>query len=168
VARLAALYVGFLDDVGLEGVTVIRNSIGGWIAAEIAPLDSRRITCIVLLDAVGIEVDGHPSLTVTVYPYPRFRHSRSTTRRLSESIPAPSPMPKTIMAANRAPLDVDADSPAKTEPNLLDRLGGITVRTLVLWGESHQIAEPAYGQALPPPSTGRSSRCCPLLGTCPR
>ena len=33
------------------------------------------------------------------------------------------------------------------DPTLLGRLSGIAIPTLVLWGESDQIARPAYGQA---------------------
>ena len=33
------------------------------------------------------------------------------------------------------------------DPTLLGRLGGISIPTLVLWGESDQIVKPAYGQA---------------------
>ena len=36
------------------------NSIGGWIAAEIALLKSQRVSGVVLIDAVGIQVAGHP------------------------------------------------------------------------------------------------------------
>ena len=36
VRALATLYVALLDQLGLDDVTVIGNSIGGWIAAEIA------------------------------------------------------------------------------------------------------------------------------------
>jgi pimeloyl-ACP methyl ester carboxylesterase len=64
VAKLAALYRGLLDDLGLEDVTVIGNSVGGWITAEMALLGSPRITGIVLLDAVGIEVQGQPVANV--------------------------------------------------------------------------------------------------------
>src|SRR5271163_987492 len=60
VAGLAALYGGLLDDLELEDVTVIGNSVGGWIAAEMALLGSPRISGIVLLDAVGIGVENHP------------------------------------------------------------------------------------------------------------
>ena len=60
VAGLAALYGSLLDYLGLEDVTVIGNSVGGWIAAEMALLGSPRMSRLVLLDAVGIEVEDHP------------------------------------------------------------------------------------------------------------
>ena len=36
LGALAALYSALLDELGLEEVTVIGNSVGGWIAAELA------------------------------------------------------------------------------------------------------------------------------------
>jgi len=47
-----------MDDLALEDVTVIGNSVGGWIAAEMTLLNSPRVSRLVLLDAVGIEVSG--------------------------------------------------------------------------------------------------------------
>src|ERR1700761_6329082 len=43
VRGLAELYAGLLDDLDLTDVTVIGNSVGGWITAELALLGSRRI-----------------------------------------------------------------------------------------------------------------------------
>ena len=60
IAKLAALYDRLLAEVDVADVTVIGNSIGGWIAAELALLRSPRVSGAVLIDAVGIEVSGHP------------------------------------------------------------------------------------------------------------
>jgi pimeloyl-ACP methyl ester carboxylesterase len=60
VGELAALYAELIDQLGLDDVTVVGNSIGGWIAAEMALLKSPRISRIILVNAVGIEVPGHP------------------------------------------------------------------------------------------------------------
>ncbi len=49
----------WLGEQGTD-VTVIGNSTGGWITAEIALVKSPRVSGIVLIDAVGIEVPGHP------------------------------------------------------------------------------------------------------------
>jgi pimeloyl-ACP methyl ester carboxylesterase len=49
-----------LDALDLRDVTVIGNSIGGWIAAELGLLAPQTVSRIVLVDAVGIEVPRHP------------------------------------------------------------------------------------------------------------
>lgn len=61
MAALGRLYSGLIDDLGLTGVTVIGNSIGGWIAAEIALLGNPRISGVVLVDAAGLHVAAHPA-----------------------------------------------------------------------------------------------------------
>jgi pimeloyl-ACP methyl ester carboxylesterase len=148
VAGLAALYSNLLDDLDLLDVTVIGNSVGGWIAAEMALLHSPRISGIVILDAVGIEVEGHPVADVSGLPLPEIQalsfHDPSPFRVDPTMIPDSQ---KAIMAANGAALAVYAGSPAMSDPTLLGRLSGVDLPTLVLWGESDRIVEPAYGQA---------------------
>src|ERR1700685_3168236 len=61
IRTLARLYGALLDRLELENVTVIGNSIGGWIAAEMGLIGSPRIGGLILVDAAGIEVDGHPA-----------------------------------------------------------------------------------------------------------
>lgn len=60
VRGLAALYVALLDDLGLTDVTIVGNSIGGWIASEMALIGSARIARVVLVNATGVDVPGHP------------------------------------------------------------------------------------------------------------
>jgi pimeloyl-ACP methyl ester carboxylesterase len=148
VGGLAALYRELLDGLDLDDVTVIGNSIGGWVAAELALLGSPRVSALVLLDAVGIEVDGQPVADVSSLSLPEIMG-------LSFHDPAPflvdpATLPdtqKAIMAANGAALAVYAGTPSMSDPTLLGRLGGITAPTLVLWGASDQIVEPDYGRA---------------------
>ena len=72
------------------------------------------------------------------------------------------------MAANGAALAVYAGSPAMADPTLLSRLSGITVPTLVLWGESDQIVEPAYGQAYTAAVPGAHFQVLPATGHLPQ
>src|SRR5262249_37720172 len=65
VKALAGLYADLLDREDLWDVTVIGNSIGGWSASERALLNSPRVSGIVLVDAVGIDVPEHPVTDVS-------------------------------------------------------------------------------------------------------
>jgi pimeloyl-ACP methyl ester carboxylesterase/mannose-6-phosphate isomerase-like protein (cupin superfamily) len=67
---LAELYVNLLDQLDLTGVTVIGNSIGGWIAAEIAVLNSPRVEAVVLVDAAGLQVASAPATALGLYGGP--------------------------------------------------------------------------------------------------
>jgi pimeloyl-ACP methyl ester carboxylesterase len=148
VAGLAALYRQLLDDRGLADVTVVGNSVGGWIAAELVLQDATRISRLVLLDAVGIAVEGHPVADVSGLSVPEIQalsFHDPTPFRVDPATIADGQ--KAVMAANGAALAVYAGSPAMADPSLRSRLGGITVPTLVLWGESDQIVDPVYGRA---------------------
>jgi pimeloyl-ACP methyl ester carboxylesterase len=169
VAGLAALYVCLLDDLNLEGVTVVGNSVGGWIAAEMALANSGRISALVLLDAVGIDVDGHRVADVSGLSLPEIQalsfHEPSPFRVDPASIPDAQ---KAIMAANGAALAVYAGSPAMADPTLLGRLGEITVPTLVLWGESDQIVDSDYGRAYAVAIRGARFELLPATGHVPQ
>jgi pimeloyl-ACP methyl ester carboxylesterase len=136
-----------LDQLDLRDVTLIGNSIGGWIAAELALLAPARLGGAIIVDAVGIEVPGHPiadfySLTmdqVAQYSYynpAKFRIDPATL----------PPAAQAAMAGNRATLAVYSGT-SMIDPTLEGRLAGMTVPTLVLWGDSDRIADPDYGRA---------------------
>jgi pimeloyl-ACP methyl ester carboxylesterase len=140
------LYAGLLDELGLDGVTVVGNSIGGWIAAELALLGSDRVKQVVLVDAVGIEVEGHPVVDFFALDFP-------TIAKLSYFAPEkfridPSTLPpaaQEVLAGNRATLAVYTTS--MTDPTLRDRLAGMKVPAHVIWGDCDQIVDPEYGRA---------------------
>ena len=147
IAGLAVLYRTLLDTLELDDVTVIGNSIGGWITAEMALLNSPRISGVVLIDAVGIEVEGHPVADVSALSVPEIM-------ALSFHDPAPFIVdPNTLTDAQKAGIAANAaalqDYTAGTmaDLTLLDRLRSIAIPTLVLWGESDQIVDPDYGRA---------------------
>ena len=147
VRGLAALYVALLDQLGLDDVTVIGNSIGGWIAAEIAILNSPRVSRAILVDAAGLEVPGHPVADF-------FSLTMDQVFELSFHNPAPfridpatlSPTAQAIAAGNRAALSVYAGR-AMTDPTLGGRLRDVAVPTLVIWGDSDRMVDPEYGRA---------------------
>ena len=169
VGKLAALYRSLLDELGLEDVTVIGNSVGGWVAAEMALLDSPRISGIVLLDAVGIKVEGHPVADLSGLSVPEIQalsfHDPTPFRVDPTTIPD---IQKSIMAANSAALAVYAGSPSMADASLLNRLGRIAIPTLVLWGESDQIVAPAYGQAYAAAIHGARFEVMPDTGHMPQ
>ena len=147
VARLAGLYQALLDQLDLADVTVIGNSIGGWITAEIALLKSPRVSGIVLIDAVGIEVPGHPvadffSLTMDQVFQLSF-HNPDPFRFNAATLP---PAAQAVAAGNRAAIAVYAGA-TMADPTLVGRLGSLEVPTLVLWGESDGIVDADYGRA---------------------
>jgi pimeloyl-ACP methyl ester carboxylesterase len=61
VGQLAALYLQLLRNEGLRDVLIAGSSIGGWIGAEMAARDDAGLIAgLVLIDSVGVLVDGEP------------------------------------------------------------------------------------------------------------
>ena len=168
MAGLAALYRELVDRLGLDDVTVIGNSIGGWIAAELALLGSPRISGLVLVDAVGIEVEGHPVTDI-------FPLSLDELARLSYHDPAafridPAAMTEAQragMAANRAALQVYGGA-RMTDPGLRARLAAIACPALVVWGDADQIGDPDYGRAYAAAIPGARFELLPETGHLPQ
>src|SRR5260370_23425765 len=58
MADLAMLYLDLVEESGLDGVHLIGNSLGGWLAAEILVRDRSRFRSLVQLAPAGIRVTG--------------------------------------------------------------------------------------------------------------
>jgi pimeloyl-ACP methyl ester carboxylesterase len=148
VRGLAKLYVELLEYLGVSDVTVVGNSIGGWIAAEMALLNSRRVSAVVILDAVGIEVDGHPVADVSNKTLPEIQNLSYFEPEKFRIDPSTfSDEQRAVVAANLSSLALYAGGSSNTDPTLRDRLTGIRVPTLVVWGDSDGIADIEYGRA---------------------
>ncbi|HXT89689.1 MAG TPA: alpha/beta hydrolase [Trebonia sp.] len=143
VTRLARTYVTMLEQFDLTNVTVIGNSFGGWLAAEIALQASPRVSGVVIIDGIGIEVQGHPMTDVSGL-------SPAEIRSYSFHDPSKAPAPPNAGGTGPSP-DVRAligyAGPAMSDPTLAERLGSIAVPAHVLWGESDRIVDPEYGKA---------------------
>jgi pimeloyl-ACP methyl ester carboxylesterase len=143
----AALYIALLDDLDLNDVTVIGNSIGGWITVEMALIESPRISGIVLIDAVGIDVAGQPVADFFTIGYDEFLErafcNPDPFRMDAASLP---PAAQAAAAANRSALATYTGG-VMNDPTLAERLGGLEIPTLVLGGDNDRIAGPEYGRA---------------------
>ncbi|WP_370961651.1 alpha/beta fold hydrolase [Amycolatopsis sp. cg9] len=143
VPALARLYVALLDRLDLTDVTVIGNSFGGWLAAEMALLKSPRVSGAVIVDGIGIEVDGHPLTDISGL-------SPAEIRAHSFHDPGKAPVPPGAGGPGPSP-DVRAlvgyTGPAMTDPTLAGRLGDLELPVHVVWGESDGIVDPEYGKA---------------------
>ncbi|MDT0395729.1 MULTISPECIES: alpha/beta hydrolase [Streptomyces] len=147
VIDLARSYVALLDRLALADVTVIGNSFGGWVAAEIALLDSPRVSGAVLVNAIGLEVEGHPLTNIaTLTPAERAARSFHDPSRA----PRPPAQSGAGSAAGPSP-DIAAlaayTGPSMTDPTLAGRLKTLDLPVHVVWGASDGIVDVAHGRA---------------------
>jgi pimeloyl-ACP methyl ester carboxylesterase len=167
VPGLASVYSALLDQLDLHEVTVIGNSIGGWIAAELAVASAGRIGSLVIVDGVGIDVAGHPVADAMALNLDQLAdlsfHDPAKFRIDLDSLP---PEQRAGYAANRAALAVYAGS--MMDPTLLPRLAGITAQALVIWGDADRIADAEYGKAFAAGIPGARFVLLPTTGHMPQ
>jgi len=144
---IALTYLQLLEQRDLHDVLVIGSSVGGWIASEMAVREHERITGTVLVNAVGIDVDGIELADFfSLTPQELIRYS---FHDLAEA-PDPTRLPqeaRNIQAANAATLAVYAREPYMHDPKLRRRLALVPTPVAAIWGESDQIAPEPYGRA---------------------
>ncbi|MFE7030486.1 alpha/beta fold hydrolase [Streptomyces sp. NPDC057621] len=148
VPTLAQVYARLLEELDLRDVAVVGNSIGGWIAAELAALGSARISSVTLVNAVGVRVQGHPIAdTFSLTPPELARLSFHDLSKFRFDPNALSEEQRAVMGTNRAALQVYSGPHGMADPTLTDRLAGIGHPTLVAWGASDKVVDSAYGRA---------------------
>jgi pimeloyl-ACP methyl ester carboxylesterase len=164
VTELARAYVALLEELDLADVTVIGNSFGGWLAAEIALQHSPRVSGLVIVDGVGIAVDGHPMTDVR-------GKSIEEIQAYSWHDASKAPVPPSAGGTGPSP-DVQAligyAGPTMTDPTLLSRLGGLDLPVHVVWGESDRIVDAEYGKAYAAAIPGAAFTLLPRTGHLPQ
>ena len=140
VGGLARVYAALIDKLGLEGASVIGQSIGGWIAAELGLLAGARISSLVLVNAVGIEVPDHPAEDV-------FGGTPATPEARVLKMYAGTMM----------------------DPSLRPRLSASAVPpTLVVWGDDDGVVDREYGRAYAQAISGAELRLLRGVGHSPQ
>ena len=147
---LIFLYLDLIDSLDLRETILMGFSMGGWLAAEIAVMNTRRFSKLVLVDSVGIKPGG---------PFDRdiadvFATSPAEQIRISWHDPSKAPDPATmtdddlqVLAADRIAHGLYTWEPYMHNPKLRYRLHRIDIPTLLVWGEDDGIVAPSYGEA---------------------
>ena len=142
ISDLAFHYLDLLDELGLERVHLVGASFGGWIAAEIAVMASHRLRSLVLIDPVGIKVDGW------IYPFlfgMEIGELVATVFHKPEAALALAPTDMSIdtlaeLSRQNAALARVAWNPNLYNPLLKRRLPRIGAPTLLCWGAHDRLA----------------------------
>lgn len=147
VDDIAHIYLELLDRLGLQKVDIVGNSIGGWIAAEMATKVPERIGKLVLAAPVGVKTGPSDRLDIPDL----FAISQSEVMKLMFHDPSklspPPPMNEaamTIMLRNRESLALFSWEPWMHNPKLKHRLHRLTMPVLFLRGGSDGLVSAEY------------------------
>jgi pimeloyl-ACP methyl ester carboxylesterase len=126
------------------------------------------VSSYVLVDAVGIEVPGHPVADFfALTPAEVAQRSYYDPATYGIDPAALPPQAREAMAGNRAALQVYS-SKGMGDPTLADRLGAVTTPTLVVWGEADRIGDPDFGRAFAAAIPGAEFTLLPRSGHMPQ
>jgi pimeloyl-ACP methyl ester carboxylesterase/quercetin dioxygenase-like cupin family protein len=151
IAGLAAVYASLLRALDLTNACVIGNSIGGWVAAELALEESAaadcRVSSLVLVDAAGLRIDGAPVpdfFSLTLDRVAELSYFNPDAFRIN-----PTTLPAervAAMTANRTAL-LEYAGTSMADPHLRERLAAIAIPTLVVWGAADRMIPADHGRA---------------------
>ncbi|PZE25405.1 MULTISPECIES: alpha/beta fold hydrolase [unclassified Curtobacterium] len=153
VRALAGVYLDLLEQRDARNAVLVGNSLGGWIALEMAVQAAERgsdaVGALVVVDAVGVTVPDEPvrdffaldARGVAEYAWHDPERGYLDPATLSDER-------RRVQAANMVALRTYAGAAAMADPTLASRLADVRVPALVLWGDSDRIVTPAYGAAL--------------------
>lgn len=151
VDDISYIYLDFLKTLGGEPSILVGSSFGGWLAAEIAVKSTSSISSLVLVDALGVKING-PSARdiVDMHATPEGQLPAllyaDVTKRIDPS--TFSDEDGLIYFRNRETLALLGWRPYMYNPRLRGRLHRIDVPTLVVWGDRDGIVSTDYGQQL--------------------
>jgi len=149
VPDLANFYLDLLDQFDLTDVDLVGHSIGGWIAAELAVRNTRRLASLTLVAAAGIHVSGVAQVDTFLLPDEQLTramfHDQSRADAVVERLKDPAL--EDIILKNRTTTARLAWQPRGYDPHLRKWLHRIDVPTLLIWGEHDRVFPRDYALA---------------------
>ncbi|HVL35829.1 MAG TPA: alpha/beta hydrolase [Burkholderiales bacterium] len=142
----AYAYLDFLEALQLREVVLVGNSLGGWIAMEIAVRDCSRLKSVVLVSPAGIAAPGvQPADIFLLSPEETvrrlFHDQKLAEARLAEPLSAEA---IDVALKNRHTTARLAWEPRLHDPHLPKWLHRIRVPVKIIWGREDRILPVQY------------------------
>ena len=149
---LVDFYCDFLDHYDLKQVPVVGFSMGGWLAAELAASSPERISCLTLVNAVGLKVEGADIADIFLLTPQELVelafHDLGQVAERDTLFPA-NPTPEQIGLRDNSQImaQLVGWKPYMHNPKLVHRLRRVKSPTLVVWGKQDGLVPLAHGEA---------------------
>lgn len=138
---LAYFYLDLFAELKLSGAHLVGNSLGGWIAAEIAVRSTANLASLTLAGSAGLQVPGAAQIdSFLISDEQRLRAFFYDQKKAAEMIARVlSPEMEDIALKNRAVVARLSWQPRSHDPDLHKWLHRIDVPTLLVWGDSDRL-----------------------------
>lgn len=147
---VAYFYLDFLARLELERVVLVGNSMGGWMALEIAVRNTARLASLVLVSPAGVRAAGADPADIFLLPQEEMTRKLFHDQKLAEARLLIPETPESIDLAlkNRHTTARLAWEPRLHDPMLSKWLHRIDVPVSILWGAQDRILPVAIGHEL--------------------
>jgi len=170
IADLANFYLDLLDQLDLKDVDLVGSSIGGWIAAELAVRNTRRLRSLTLVGAAGIHVPGVPQVDTFLVNDEQLVRAMFHDGQRVEAMLAEMRKPENedVILKNRTTTARLVWQPRAYDPQLMKWLHRIDVPTLLVWGANDRLFPKDYAAAWQKLIPGSSVAIIPDCGHLPQ
>jgi pimeloyl-ACP methyl ester carboxylesterase len=142
---VAYFYLDFLKQLDLRNVTLVGNSMGGWIAMEIAVRDTSRLKSLVLVSPAGIQAPGVQPADIFLMAPEDVVRNLFVDQKLAEARLA-QPEDIDVSLKNRHTTARLAWEPRLHDPFLPKWLHRIDVPVKIIWGREDRILPVAFAE----------------------
>jgi len=136
ILDLAYCQLSVLDHLGLDRVHLLGESLGGWVAAEMASLTPERFRSLTLIGPMGLDAPGIPDVFVM-----NRRQWQEMTRFASPPLEGEAPSIDQLVKESRvqASLARVGWNPYLHDPRLARWLHRASMPALVVWGREDRL-----------------------------
>jgi len=149
IPDLANFYLDLIDQLDLHDIDLVGHDLGGWIAADLAVRNPRRLASLTLVATAGIHVPG------VAQTDPFLRTDEQRIRDLFHDPARADDMIKRVLRAELEDLNLRNQTttarltwqPRGYDPHLAKWLHRVKLPTLLVWGANDKFLPPAYASA---------------------
>jgi pimeloyl-ACP methyl ester carboxylesterase len=152
MADTVDFYLDFLDHFEFKHLPIVGFSMGGWLAAELAATCPERISRLVLVDAVGLRVEGAPIADIFLLTPPELQtlaiYDMGQVAEREKLFPAnPTTEQLELSENSQIMAQLLCWKPYMHNPKLVHRLRRVTSPALIVWGRHDRLVPLAHGEA---------------------
>jgi len=148
---VAYYYLDALEALGLAEVHLVGQSLGGWIALEMAVRNTSHLKSLTLAGAAGIDLDDVPRPDTFMWSAAELVrhcfHDPALGEEAAALVDQATPEQLEVQLKNQRAVAKIAWAPRWYDPHLAKWLHRIDVPTHVLWAADDRILDVVYAEA---------------------